>query len=64
MPDLRKCFDTIPHGLIMRGVEERVSDGTLLNVIRLFLKQGVMQTGDGQAWGTPNLRRELLKVRS
>jgi RNA-directed DNA polymerase len=57
--DLKKCFDTIPHGLIMRGLEERVSDGTLLNVIVLFLKQGVMQFGDGEAWeaepteGTP-----------
>ena len=57
--DLRKCFDTIPHGFIMRGVEEKVSDGTLLHVIQLFLKQGVMQTGDGEAWelesteGTP-----------
>lgn len=57
--DLRKCFDTLPHGFIMRGVEERVSDGTLLNVIRLFLKQGVMQIGEGEAWevesteGTP-----------
>ncbi len=57
--DLRKCFDTIPHGLIMLGVEDKVSDGTLLNVIHLFLKQGVMQSGDGRAWelesaeGTP-----------
>lgn len=50
--DLRKCFDTIPHGLIMRGLEEKISDGTLLNVIRLFLKQGVMQTGDLQGWKT------------
>jgi RNA-directed DNA polymerase len=36
----------------MRGLEEKISDGTLLNVIRLFLKQGVMQTGDLQGWKT------------
>ena len=50
--DLKKCFDTIPHELIMRGLEEQVSDGTLLNVIRLFLRQGVMQIGEEQIWET------------
>lgn len=50
--DLKKCFDTIPHGLIMRGIEGKISDGTLLSVIRLLLKQGVMQTDEENAWGS------------
>ena len=45
--DLRKFFDTIPHEHIMKGVESRISDGRLLSVIRLFLRQGVMEYANG-----------------
>lgn len=45
--DLKRFFDTIPHEQIMAGVEEKISDGKLLQVIRLFLKQGVMCMDSG-----------------
>jgi len=43
--DFRKFFDTIPHEVIMRGLEEKVSDGRVLDLIRAYLKQGVMESG-------------------
>lgn len=53
--DLRKFFDTIPHQVILDGLEEEISDGKLLALVGLYLKQGVM---DGWSWeptdeGTP-----------
>ncbi len=48
--DLKSYFDTIPHDLLMEQVEQRISDGELLNVIRLFLEQEVM---DGMERWTP-----------
>lgn len=53
--DIQKFFDTIDHDLLMKRVGERISDGRLLELMRLFLKQGIM---DGQeSWqpeeGTP-----------
>lgn len=48
--DLKSYFDTIPHDLLMEQVEQRISDGELLDVIRLFLKQEVM---DGMESWTP-----------
>jgi RNA-directed DNA polymerase len=53
--DLKSFFDSIPHDLIMRGLEEKVSDGKLLGLVRLFLEHGVMK--DVEGWdpleGTP-----------
>lgn len=53
--DLRSYFDTIPHGRLMQRVEERISDGAVLELIANFLKQDIMQ--EGQRWtptgGTP-----------
>lgn len=40
--DLKSYFDTIPHNLLMEQVEQRISDGKVLNLIRLFLNQEVM----------------------
>jgi RNA-directed DNA polymerase len=40
--DLESYFDTIPHERLMRRVEERVSDGRVLGLIRSFLDQDVM----------------------
>lgn len=53
--DLKSYFDTIPHDKLMKQVEQHISDGRLLDLIRLFLKQEVM---DGiESWtpvsGTP-----------
>ncbi len=53
--DIKGYFDNIPHDQMMERVEERVADGRVLDMIKGFLKQGVM---DGtQEWtpegGTP-----------
>ncbi len=43
--DLRKFFDTIPHEVIMQGLEAEISDGKVLDLIRSYLGQGVMTGG-------------------
>ena len=43
--DLRRFFDTIPHEVIMRGLESEVSDGKVLSLVRSYLEQGVMEGG-------------------
>jgi len=40
--DLSKCFDTLKHDFLMRQIRRRVADGSILNLIKLFLKSGVM----------------------
>jgi RNA-directed DNA polymerase len=53
--DVRDYFNTIPHEPLMERVEEKVADGRVLELLRAFLKQGVMETAKG--WspeeGTP-----------
>lgn len=41
--DLSKCFDTLDHERIIAGVSKKVSDGRILQLIRQFLKAGVMK---------------------
>jgi RNA-directed DNA polymerase len=53
--DLKSYFDTIPHGWLVKRVEEKVSDGRVLELLQKYLKQDVM---DGmESWkpeeGTP-----------
>src|SRR5690625_945709 len=43
--DLSKCFDRLDHELILNGVSRRISDGRILDLIRKFLKAGVMRDG-------------------
>jgi len=46
--DLSKYFDTIPHSKLMAMVAERISDGSMLHLIRMWLKAPVMEEdGDG-----------------
>ena len=40
--DLSKCFDTLDHGLIIKFVRKRITDGSILDLIKQFLKSGVM----------------------
>lgn len=44
--DLSKCFDTLNHDLIIQSIRKRVTDGSILQLIRMFLESGVM-TGNG-----------------
>lgn len=47
--DLSKCFDTLDHEFILQSLNKKISDGTLLKLIRQFLKAGVMIDGITQA---------------
>jgi len=53
--DVKSYFDSIPHDLLMDRIREKVSDGKILNLIELFLKQEIME--DMKRWtpisGTP-----------
>lgn len=40
--DLQSYFDTIPHEQLMHRVEERISDGRLLALVRAFLAQDIL----------------------
>lgn len=44
--DLSKCFDTLNHDLVIATFRKRVVDGSILRLLELFLKSGVM-TEDG-----------------
>lgn len=43
--DLSKCFDRLDHDLILKGVNRKVSDGSVLKLIKKFLTAGVMKDG-------------------
>ena len=45
--DLSKCFDMLDHDLIIQSVRKRITDGSILKLIDLFLKSGVMV---GSSW--------------
>lgn len=40
--DLKSYFDTIPHAPLLARMRERIADGSLLNLISLFLKAGIL----------------------
>lgn len=40
--DLKSYFDSIPHERLMSRVAEKVSDSRVLDLLRQFLKQGIM----------------------
>ena len=47
--DLSKCFDKLNHELILSSIRKRVSDGSVLRLIRQFLASGVMVDGHWQS---------------
>lgn len=53
--DLKSYFDTIPHAQLLKRVEEKVSDGRVLELIEAFLKQDIVK--EMERWtptgGTP-----------
>ena len=40
--DLSACFDTLNHDFLMRQLQKKIADGSMLKLIELFLKSGVM----------------------
>lgn len=40
--DLSKCFDTLDHSIILSSFRKKVRDGSILNLLEMFLKSGVM----------------------
>jgi RNA-directed DNA polymerase len=43
--DIRRCFDTIPHGKLQEILRERVNDGAIVRLIGQWLHAGVMDNG-------------------
>ncbi|MBN2543255.1 group II intron reverse transcriptase/maturase [bacterium] len=41
--DLSKCFDTLNHEIIISTIRKRVTDGSILKLIEMFLKSGIMR---------------------
>ncbi|MBL8299619.1 MAG: group II intron reverse transcriptase/maturase [Rhodanobacteraceae bacterium] len=56
--DLSDYFNTIPHGDLMRCVARRISDGTVLSVIRQWLDTSVLErTPQGDRYSAEARRR-------
>ena len=43
--DIANCFSAIPHDKLMQAVEERVCDQSVLKLLRVILRAGVMEDG-------------------
>ena len=53
--DIANCFSAIPHEKLMQAVEERVCDQSVLKLLRVMLRAGVMEDGQVRrpVTGTP-----------
>ena len=45
--DLASYFDTIPHDRLMKAVAERVVDGAILALVKMFLEASIVDERDG-----------------
>lgn len=45
--DIKGCYDNIPQDKLLVAVAQQISDGAVLELLRRFLKQGVMESGKG-----------------
>lgn len=43
--DIADCFEAIPHPGLMQAIEERICDQSVLKLLRVMLRAGVMQDG-------------------
>ncbi|MCK4842919.1 MAG: group II intron reverse transcriptase/maturase [Methylococcales bacterium] len=50
--DLSKCFDRLDHEVIIASVQSKVTDGSILRLVKLFLNSGVMV---GKHWVASNI---------
>ena len=53
--DIANCFSAIPHEELMHAIEERVCDQSVLKLLRVMLRAGVMEDGQvrREVTGTP-----------
>jgi RNA-directed DNA polymerase len=53
--DIANCFSAIPHDQLMQAVQERVCDQSVLKLLRVMLRAGVMEDGQVRrpVTGTP-----------
>ncbi len=53
--DIANCFSAIPQDKLMQAVEERISDRTVLGLLRAMLRAGVLEDGQvrREVTGTP-----------
>jgi len=53
--DIANCFSAIPHDKLMQAVQERICDQSVLKLLRVMLRAGVMESGQLRrpATGTP-----------
>jgi len=54
--DLQSYFDTIPHDKLLKAVQTRVADRSVLSLIRLWLKAVVVES-DKKSGGPPKVSR-------
>ncbi len=45
--DLSRCFDTLNHDRILKSFRRKIADGSILELLRMFLQSGVMV---GERW--------------
>jgi RNA-directed DNA polymerase len=43
--DIANCFSAIPHDKLIRAIEERICDQSVLKLLRVILRAGVMEDG-------------------
>ena len=66
--DLSKYFDTLNHDLLMNMVREEIHDKRGIELIKKFLKSGVMENGlhirteEGSPQGGPSVRSSLTSI--
>ncbi|KZS68001.1 hypothetical protein A4G28_13410 [Mycobacterium ostraviense] len=54
--DIANCFSAIPHDKLMQAVEERISDRTVLTLLRAMSRAGVFKDGQVRE-RSPELRK-------